>query len=254
MRNLRTRLIMEVLLLAASLYMFLHIFIIPVRDIQIRGEFESPAKEEPQFIIEKKAFTENIPLAAKKMEMMNLQLLGTIFGGDREPFCTLKDLKTGQKYLCKTGDIVQGIKITAIHSPYIKILVLAEKREDYIYLSSEYPADELIQPISSQELLVKKDKILEYLPELNKLINKIKVTPNVVEGKVEGFKINNIPKASLIEKAGLREGDIIKDVAGTALTNLADMPKIIESIRHRERVKIDIERGGNVIELIYLMP
>jgi hypothetical protein len=65
-----------------------------------------------------------------------------------------------------------------------------------------------------------------------------------------GLRVSGINQGSLYERAGLMEGDTIKEINGVALVDTAEAIKIFNSLKDEDKVKVRRVRGGKVIEKI----
>jgi hypothetical protein len=70
----------------------------------------------------------------------------------------------------------------------------------------------------------------------------------------DGFLIQNIAVASLTEKFGIRQGDIIKNINGYSVNSLLGVYRVYENVASDKSTKllsIDIDRGGKIKTLVY---
>ncbi|MGS2761134.1 trypsin-like peptidase domain-containing protein [Sinomicrobium sp. M5D2P9] len=76
-----------------------------------------------------------------------------------------------------------------------------------------------------------------------------KNTPYAVEkglNNIEGLYIAGVEEESGAEKAGIREGDVIKSVDNIKVTKFADLTGYLNSKRPGDIIKVAIDRDGNV--------
>jgi type II secretory pathway component PulC len=77
--------------------------------------------------------------------------------------------------------------------------------------------------------------------------------PHVVEGSLDGYRCTEISPGSYYERAGLRNGDVIRKIDGEALTDpLLALEKLgrLSSAKHG-KVALRIERDGHEIDQVY---
>ncbi len=72
--------------------------------------------------------------------------------------------------------------------------------------------------------------------------------PNYTK-EVKGAPLDGVAKGGPAEKAGLKGGDIITELAGRKIENVYDYTYAIEALKVNEEVKIVIERDGKKLEL-----
>ncbi|MEK7793925.1 MAG: M28 family peptidase [Candidatus Hydrogenedentota bacterium] len=72
--------------------------------------------------------------------------------------------------------------------------------------------------------------------------------PDYVEGDVKGVKLSGVTKGAPAEKAGLKAGDIITELAGRKIENIYDYTYAIEALKVGEEVNVVVMREGSRIE------
>lgn len=73
--------------------------------------------------------------------------------------------------------------------------------------------------------------------------------PDYAQEKVEGVRISGTSKGSPAEKAGLLEGDVLREVAGTKIGNIYDYVYVLQALKPNEKVSLEIERKGRTMRL-----
>ncbi len=73
--------------------------------------------------------------------------------------------------------------------------------------------------------------------------------PDYAESNVAGVKVSGVTKGAPSEKAGLKQGDIIVELAGKKIENIYDYTFAIEALKIGEEVTMTIVRGGEGMEL-----
>ena len=73
--------------------------------------------------------------------------------------------------------------------------------------------------------------------------------PDYAQGKVVGVKLSGVTKGAPADKAGIKAGDVIKNVAGKEVKNIYDYTYVLEALKIGEEVGIDVERAGKIIKL-----
>jgi general secretion pathway protein C len=86
------------------------------------------------------------------------------------------------------------------------------------------------------------------LPEL---LTQARALPNMVGGKVDGFKIVEIQDGSLFAKLGIQQNDTIKEVDGERLDSPAKAMELYNALKNKQQVHITIERGGKTMPQTY---
>ena len=73
--------------------------------------------------------------------------------------------------------------------------------------------------------------------------------PDYAGDGTEGVKISGIAKGSPAEKAGLRGGDVIVELAGTGIENIYDFIGIMNGLRAGKAERMVVIRQGRKVEL-----
>ncbi len=93
----------------------------------------------------------------------------------------------------------------------------------------------------------KKDHMLG--ADLPKVLQDAKASPNIVNGRVNGFILTRIKPDSVYEKAGLLNNDIIDEINGVKLTDAAGAIRLLQSLRNAKNIDISVVRNGNKIPM-----
>ncbi|MCD6526910.1 MAG: hypothetical protein J7K75_07980 [Desulfuromonas sp.] len=83
------------------------------------------------------------------------------------------------------------------------------------------------------------------------IIKQLRVDPNVVNGKTQGFIIKRIRRGSLLSQMGLKRGDILHSVNGTALDSPEKGLQVFQQLREAKKLNIDLQRAGNSMNFQY---
>ncbi|MCM8784715.1 MAG: hypothetical protein NC827_07445 [Candidatus Omnitrophica bacterium] len=200
-----------------------------------------------------------------------IEILGIVYFPSGCSFVIIKDKKTNTENIYKEGEKIGESKI-------VKILidkVIFEYDGKNVSLNLENKSSSTPIIISKEE--GPKVSVLPKLPETpkipeevvsmevdfnnaitnlindRKLIENLNVIPNVNEGKVEGFKVLNLPENSLPYQYGLRNGDIVRRVNGTLIDSINTAFRVYNQIKNSNTpvVTIEILRDNKPILLTY---
>jgi len=73
--------------------------------------------------------------------------------------------------------------------------------------------------------------------------------PDYAETDVKGLAVNGVTKGAPADKAGMKAGDVIVEMAGKAIENIYDYTYAIQALKIGEEVNVVVERGGERVEL-----
>ena len=82
--------------------------------------------------------------------------------------------------------------------------------------------------------------------DLSKILMQAAAEPALdAQQNIRGFQLWDIEKGSIYEKSGLQDGDIIKEINGTALDSIAGSISLLKSLKGADQIEVLLERGGN---------
>lgn len=84
----------------------------------------------------------------------------------------------------------------------------------------------------------------EQLQNIGTLMTQARVVPNMISGKIQGYKIFAIKPGSLYEKLGLKNGDIIERVNGVEVKTPDKALTLLQELRYERRFELDYIRQG----------
>lgn len=104
-----------------------------------------------------------------------------------------------------------------------------ERDKGEIRISQEY-----------RDNLIKKD--------LGKILMQASAEPVMKsDGSIEGFILDQIEPASIFEKSGLQNGDIVTSINGIPLNNVTAAIKLLQSLKDATKVEFEYKRGGQPV-------
>ncbi|HEB35496.1 hypothetical protein LCGC14_0824830 [marine sediment metagenome] len=89
--------------------------------------------------------------------------------------------------------------------------------------------------------------------EWAEIIEKTKFVPNMVKGNISGFKILNFPENTILTEIGIVKNDIIKEINGAELNNVAMMFDLFDRFKNDSQFNVSILRGGKLLRIFYLL-
>lgn len=101
-----------------------------------------------------------------------------------------------------------------------------------------------IKKTGAYDFQVDRKMIDEELKDLAKLQAEARVVPNYQNQKYDGFKLVGVRPGSLYRALGIRSGDVIKSVNGTAIDSPTKALELFEQLKTSSDIKVDIERRG----------
>ena len=85
--------------------------------------------------------------------------------------------------------------------------------------------------------------------DFSQVLQDAKAEPHYEGGELSGFQVNRIRQDSIYEKAGLRNGDIVKEINGIPLSDAAQAIRLLQSLRGESQIEVRVVRGGESINI-----
>jgi len=80
--------------------------------------------------------------------------------------------------------------------------------------------------------------------DLPKLLSQARAVPYLVNGAMNGFRLDFIAPASFYEKIGLKYGDVLQQVNGVEIRDPGTMLTLFQQLRNEKQVKLDVLRNN----------
>jgi len=207
-------------------------------------------------IVERNIFGEKkTTIAATKSEPTanntKLRLVATNISSGGNSFAIIEnEQKKEQDVFEKNESIFQKATLVEVLPDKVKIerngkvevLVLEENTSGGGGVDSNGDGDEFSIP---------EDELEDALANLPKLLSQARAVPYFRNGKSIGMRLFAIRKASLYEKLGLKNGDIIESVNDSSISDPAQALKLFEKLKTERNISVKLERNGEKKSLDY---
>jgi general secretion pathway protein C len=80
--------------------------------------------------------------------------------------------------------------------------------------------------------------------DLPKLLSQARAVPFLVNGTMNGFRLDYIAPSSFYEKIGLKYGDVLQQVNGVDIRDPGTMLTLFQQLRNEKTVKLDVLRNN----------
>lgn len=198
---------------------------------------------------------------------LNLSLIGTIQGSFNYAFFINKN--TGKElFIPKGSEVKPGYYLSAVN---LKSVVISGFGRRFIIslvkitsgsASSGFrpknisPSSSVLASLSSA---VKKTGPYSYIIErsrikksdLNSIFTQMHAVPDIVKGKITGFRVLTVVPTGIFSYMGFQPGDIIKSVNGTPLSSPQEAVNLLSGLMNENNVSIDIIKGGRNLTMNY---
>ncbi len=250
------------------------------KSIELRNVFnpdgEFPDEDIEEETEEKKPDKFDINARCEKSSL-GLTLLGTIFSGNAATsFATIKESGYEVADVYKVGDSIigqDGAKLVAVGRKKVVINNKGVKEcleidEKLVKQASKPNMSAPVPPLTMgggdgaegegdgeapSTVSLDNQYVSGELGEgFGKIIQAARFVPHMVENRVDGFKIFAIKKASLFEKIGLKNGDIVTRVNDISLQQPDQGFALYQALQDEKEIQLSILRGGKTPKTINL--
>lgn len=80
--------------------------------------------------------------------------------------------------------------------------------------------------------------------DLPKLLSQARAVPYLVNGAMNGFRLDSVAPASFYDKIGLKQGDVLQQVNGVDIRDPGTMLTLFQQLRNEKTVKLDVLRNN----------
>jgi len=85
--------------------------------------------------------------------------------------------------------------------------------------------------------------------ELPNILMQASSEPVVVNGEITGFRIFQFDQNSIFHKLGLQDGDVVREINGIPLNNVARTIQFLNGLREENKVQVNVLRNGSPVTL-----
>ncbi|MEM7179681.1 MAG: PDZ domain-containing protein [Spirochaetota bacterium] len=122
---------------------------------------------------------------------------------------------------------------------------IADAKKRYLEANPVRVAENTPSSGQTYKKIIAGSKVKELLN--NPPLKRIQLGPNLVNDKIDGYKVYKVGTKSPFYSLGCRDGDIIKRVNGMPLQDTKKMMQIYNSLSHVDTITLDIERNGQIV-------
>jgi len=228
-----------------------------------------PPSKAPKVVEVKPPPVESQPIQETQLQ---LKLAGTVVGVQSQYYAIIEDLtQRGSQALYQVGDTIQDARIAEI----LPKCVVFDKRGQYERLcfpqegpssngqpqgtrtssslaptNSESDNEDIVQ-VDNATWRVSRDLMQEHFANPVMLSSQARVTPYIVQGERQGFRLSRLQPNSLLQKIGLQQGDVLQKVNGQEIASTGDVLQAYQQLQQAGTVRLEILRGNRPTTLTY---
>lgn len=106
------------------------------------------------------------------------------------------------------------------------------------------PNPNLSQKVGEGEWVLDQRAVLKALENMDQILTDARLLPNMVDGKVEGFRVSEIRPRGVFDAIGLKNGDILLKVNGYEIDSPDKAVQVISGLKGVSDISLDIIRNG----------
>lgn len=183
-----------------------------------------------------------------------LKLLGVVMGEHEGVSAIVEELSSKRQLFFRLHDHIPDIgEISEIRRDGMvvrqgdqqELLELAASQIEKPQATPAPGASAVTQAPASPTRTVLDRRIVEQaMDDLPKLLSQARAVPNLVNGAMNGFRLDYIAPSSFYEKIGLKYGDILQQVNGVDIRDPSTILTLFQQLRNERAVKLDVLRNN----------
>ena len=99
-------------------------------------------------------------------------------------------------------------------------------------------------PGKPMRTILDRREVEQAMGDLPKLLTQARAVPYLVNGAINGFRLDFIAPSSFYEKIGLKYGDVLQQVNGVEVRDPGTMLTLFQQLRNEKTVKLDLLRNN----------
>lgn len=192
-----------------------------------------------------------------------LRLWGVALEG-AEARAVIEDTTTHHQDLYRVGEAVADARVAAID--WDRVTLTGPRGEETLELSapaagepapvettptSTAAAADRIRQTAENAWVVDRRELAGAVDNMSGLLTQLRAVAEVREGRPAGFRLFQIRDGSLFARLGLKNGDVVQRVNGTAIADPSALLGFLQRLGHEPRVALDIVRADAPRTLVY---
>ena len=198
---------------------------------------------------------------------LKLKLWGIALQDGRNSYCIIEDLKKRKQALYRIEDEVPGgatvkmiewDRVVLSRAGKDEILELAtresgsgRKRKASSARRPHAARHAGIEEVGEHEFVIDRAEVDKAMENMSQLFTQIRAVPHFEGGKSTGFRLFAIRRGSLFDKLGLKNGDVIRSINGSAMTDPSRAMALLEGLREASDLTIELTRNRQPQTLNY---
>ena len=183
-----------------------------------------------------------------------LTLLGVVIGDHGGISAIVEELASKRQLFFRLHDQIPDVgEISEIRRD--GIVVRLDDQQEFLGLaasqiekppSAPVTAGSSVAPVPGSPVRTVLDRrdVEQAMGDLPKLLSQARAVPYLVNGAMNGFRLDFIAPSSFYEKIGLKYGDVLQQVNGVVIRDPGTMLTLFQQLRSEKTVNLDVLRNN----------
>ncbi|RMH79739.1 MAG: PDZ domain-containing protein [Acidobacteria bacterium] len=190
----------------------------------------------------------------KKEDLPPIRLLATSSGF---PSLALADVG-GTPRVLRIGSVVGSYRIANIERNYIVLEREGRKmaigfnfglKEPQAHGQPSTPTPQRPSPTKNLQASLPRGELERVTADPGIMFRQMRLVPFVQEGRTKGFLFEWIEPGSIFERSGIKPGDVLLSINNQEIRSGEDAFRILQVLRNESSIKLNLQRGQDIIEL-----
>ena len=198
----------------------------------------------------------------QKTQQGNIMLIGTVVGPGKLNYGIFKD-SAGVQEVFKIGDPV--FDIGRLYRVQRDKVVIRKAGKTVEILLEDVKVKEVnkqataagpspssfAQKIGRSTYMVDQARLQQAIANPGQMMTDARLKPNIVNGKEEGFVLNEVKQGGVYQSLGLQDGDVLLRINEYDISNPERALQAFTALKGMERVQVDLIRSGSRMTMTY---
>ena len=190
-----------------------------------------------------------------------LKLLGVVIGDHEGVSAIVEELSSKRQLFFRLHDQIPDVgEISEIRRD--GMVVRQGDQQELLELaasqiekppSAPVTAGAAVAPVPGSPVRTVLDRrdVEQAMGDLPKLLSQARAVPYLVNGAMNGFRLDFIAPSSFYEKIGLKYGDVLQQVNGVDIRDPGTMLTLFQQLRNEKTVKLDVLRNNQRTAMMF---
>jgi len=207
------------------------------------------------------------PVRASLGAAAKIRLIGVVMGEQRGIFAIVEELASKNQALYRLhdhipdlGEVVDiqrtGIVIRRGNLEELVELAMSDMPVRPSKIAMKPPTSATASPQiytagPSIKKVVDRREVELAMNDMSKLMTQARAVPHMVNGAIDGFRLDYIAPSSFYEKIGVQTGDVLQRVNGVDIRDPGTILSLLQQLKNEAMVKVDIIRNNQRSTVTY---